>query len=90
MTRAHITEDDLRQWLIERRDNCYRIANTKSGADRDGWLEDGGFFDAALDAIDWSGAPAEIKHSPPYGEWCRDPKLCAGKGYCPRDPNCGD
>ena len=25
-----------------------------------------------------------------YGEWCRDPNLCAGKGYCPRDPNCAD
>ena len=26
----------------------------------------------------------------PYGKWCRDPNLCAGKGYCPRDPTCGD
>lgn len=26
----------------------------------------------------------------PYGEWCRSPELCAGKGYCPRDPTCGD
>lgn len=26
----------------------------------------------------------------PYGEMCRDPKICAGKGYCPRDPTCGD
>ncbi len=25
-----------------------------------------------------------------YGEWCCDPKLCAGKGYCPRDPSCAD
>lgn len=25
-----------------------------------------------------------------YGEMCRDPKLCAGKGYCPRDPACSD
>lgn len=30
------------------------------------------------------------KLASPYGEWCRDPDLCAGKGYCPRDPNCGD
>lgn len=22
--------------------------------------------------------------------WCSRPELCAGKGYCPRDPNCGD
>ncbi len=27
---------------------------------------------------------------PPYGEWCRDPRICEGKGYCPRDPTCGD
>ena len=25
-----------------------------------------------------------------YGEWCRDPTLCSGKGYCPRDPTCAD
>lgn len=25
-----------------------------------------------------------------YGEMCRDPNLCSGKGYCPRDPTCGD
>lgn len=26
---------------------------------------------------------------PPYGPMCRNPELCAGKGYCPRDPTCG-
>lgn len=31
-----------------------------------------------------------LRAKAPYGEWCRDPNLCAGKGYCPRDPNCGD
>ncbi len=25
-----------------------------------------------------------------YGEMCRDPKACAGKGYCPRDPACSE
>lgn len=25
-----------------------------------------------------------------YGEMCRDPKACAGKGYCPRDPACNE
>ena len=25
-----------------------------------------------------------------YGEMCMNPSLCAGKGYCPRDPNCAD
>ena len=26
----------------------------------------------------------------PYGPMCSNPELCAGKGYCPRDPTCGD
>ena len=26
----------------------------------------------------------------PYGPMCRDPSKCAGKGYCPLDPTCGD
>lgn len=28
--------------------------------------------------------------TPPYGEMCRNPAQCEGKGYCPRDPTCGD
>lgn len=27
--------------------------------------------------------------APPY-PFCRTPKDCAGKGYCPRDPACND
>lgn len=30
------------------------------------------------------------KQSSPYGSMCVDPELCKGKGYCPRDPTCGD
>lgn len=33
---------------------------------------------------------ARLKRTAPYGYMCRDPELCAGKGYCPRDPTCGD
>ena len=33
---------------------------------------------------------ARLKKTAPYGEWCREPDLCADKGYCPRDPTCGD
>lgn len=25
-----------------------------------------------------------------YPEFCMEPKLCAGRGYCPRDPCCCD
>lgn len=31
-----------------------------------------------------------LKAKSPYGEMCMTPDLCAGKGYCPRDPACGD
>ena len=36
----------------------------------------------AQNALDW---PKRA-----YGEWCRKPEACAGKGYCPLDPTCGD
>lgn len=26
----------------------------------------------------------------PYGSWCMDPVLCYGRGFCPRNPTCGD
>lgn len=32
----------------------------------------------------------EAKRNSPYGEMCRNPDVCAGKGYCPLDPTCGD
>lgn len=25
-----------------------------------------------------------------YREWCRDPTMCAHRGYCPRDPACDE
>jgi hypothetical protein len=30
------------------------------------------------------------RREPPYGPMCRNPSLCAGKGWCPRNPTCGD
>lgn len=38
-------------WLEERRVNCLRHASTKTGADRVGWEEDAGYFEAAISAI---------------------------------------
>lgn len=38
-------------WLEERLDNCLRIARTKSGAERDGWLEDAMYFGKTLAVI---------------------------------------
>ena len=41
----------LCDWLAEREENALRIANTKQGADKAGWLEDAAYFKAAYDAI---------------------------------------
>jgi hypothetical protein len=33
--------------------------------------------------------PDDDMPQPPY-PWCRQPDVCIGLGYCPRDPNCGE
>jgi hypothetical protein len=43
---------------------------------------------AAFDAA-WSSEKPPVIAKPPY-PFCRDPKGCAGKGYCPRDPACNN
>lgn len=47
-----MTPDDVRGWLQDRRDNCQRIARSKRGEDRKGWLDDVAFFTAAVGLID--------------------------------------
>lgn len=49
--RPHDTIDATLDWLEERKENCIRIGSTKSGADREGWIEDGAKFGHAISLI---------------------------------------
>lgn len=70
--------------LTEGADLIEQFGNTRAAEGRlDGVSQTSNRINVALET------PLSRKDAP-YGEWCRDPKLCAGKGYCPRDPNCGD
>ena len=47
--------------------------------------------EAALQrALAYSENEAKRREGAPYGHMCRNPDLCKGKSYCPRDPTCGD
>lgn len=57
--------------------------------------EDVARFDQQFAETEWErndrmARRRKLKAASPYGEMCQDPYLCAGKGYCPRDPTCGD
>ena len=41
----------LVEWLEERRQNALRIAKTKKGDDRQGWLEDSSYFARSAEAV---------------------------------------
>ncbi len=56
-----LTAADVRAWLTARLVNCERIAATKYGADRDGWLDDAAYFAGAIGLIDWTEAIKEDK-----------------------------
>lgn len=51
-----MTAESIKKWLTERHENCLRIAGTKTGADREGWLEDASYFAAAIGLIVWTVA----------------------------------
>lgn len=47
-----LTIPSVRDWLEERLRNCYRHAQSKTGKDKDGWLEDAAYFAAAIGIIE--------------------------------------
>lgn len=53
-------ENELILWLTERRNNARAIAQTKRGADRDGWIEDSEYFDRAIAAVSKGGGAQPI------------------------------
>lgn len=46
-----MSELNLVEWLEERRDNARRIAKTKRGTDRQGWMDDVSYFARAVEAV---------------------------------------
>lgn len=46
-----LTSRAVAEWLLDRQENCAAIAARKTGADRDGWLEDEQYFAAAAALI---------------------------------------
>lgn len=56
-----LSPEEVKAWLGDRLANCKRLASHKSGADRDGWLDDAAFFSAAIGLIDVK--PKDLPHA---------------------------
>lgn len=46
-----MTVEVVLEWLMDRKDNCERIAKTKTGDDRADWEKDAAYFLAAAKLI---------------------------------------
>jgi hypothetical protein len=62
-------DDPLVVWVLERLENCQEIAATKTGADRDGWLDDEQRFAEILRRLACSAPPPALEQSSP---WARE------------------
>ena len=57
-----------KEWIAERMDNCERIAHSKTGLNRKGWLQDAAYFKAALEQ--WNAAEAILsEREKELAEW---------------------
>jgi hypothetical protein len=43
---------DMQTWVLERLENTYRIANTKTGSDQSDWREDARYYRAILMSLE--------------------------------------
>ena len=61
----NLTAEKIRAWIVDRQENCLRIANTKPiGPDRDGWLEDAAYFAGVVGLIDWTSVVTPADRAP--------------------------
>lgn len=63
-------EQSLVDWLKERRENCLRLSATKTGEDKQGWLDDAYYFACAIDAASRLEQP--VKQEATIGEAVSD------------------